>query len=334
MGFSPIPDCTVFRRDVVNCNPRLKTEPDNSLAEFSIEFKAKTSHDPFKTTATPSSPTHPSPYPEDVFMSLRTGTASQVLGQMTAYAMLILGTQYRTHTFTVLIVKERARLIRWDRGGAVVTDSFPFNSQPYLLNFLFRYNHADPDKRGHDVTVRDSTDTERQDAQKAVGEFEDVKRLVTVSMLQQDYVIRAPCPQPEIPVGRWTRTSVAYHCQENRRVFFKDSWRVSHPEITPEGDIYSMLRGSNVRNVPGCLAHGDVGNEVVNDYHRTRTHEFVIFTNKPDSKTITHYRHYRLVLDTVGRELTSFKSSKELVSAIYASLIGKYIVSYRRITVF
>jgi len=194
MGFSPMPDCTVFRRDVANRNPELKTKPDNSLAEFSIEFKATASHDPFGTTPTPSSRTRPSPYPEDVFMSLGTGKASQVLGQMTAYAMLILGTQYRTHTFTVLIVKDIARLIRWDRGGAVVTESFPYNDQPYLLNFLFRYNHADLGKCGHDVTVRDSTDTERQDAQTTVDELKDVKRLVTVSMLQQDYVICAPCP--------------------------------------------------------------------------------------------------------------------------------------------
>jgi len=45
-------------------------------------------------------------------MSLGTGKASQVLGQMTAYAMLIMGTQYRTHTFSVLIVNDIARLLR------------------------------------------------------------------------------------------------------------------------------------------------------------------------------------------------------------------------------
>jgi hypothetical protein len=181
------------------------------------------------------------------------------------------------------------------------------------------------------VTIRDSTNSEWEDAQTTVYKLKDVERLLTVSMLQQDYVIYAPCVQPEIPVGRWTRTLVAYDCQEKRRVFFKDSWWVSHPDVTPEGDIYFILQESNVPNVPGCVAHGDVGNET---YHSTWTHKFVRFTNRPASKTITHYRHYCLVLDTVGRELTSFTSSKELVSAIHASLIGKYINSYRRITVF
>lgn len=264
-------------------------------------------------------------------MSFGTGEASQVLGQMTAYAMLVLGTQYRTHTFSVFIVKDRARLLRWDRGGAVVTESFPYNDESYLFDFFFRYNHAGPAVRGHDTTVRKATDGELRHAKAKVVEFENENRLLTVSVLQKDYVILAPCAQAEIPVGRWTRTSVAYDCQSNKPVFFKDSWRVSHPEVTPEGDIYEMLRKENVPNVPHCLDHEDVGSET---YHSTRTHEFVRFTNKPASKTITHYRHYRLVLDTVGRELTSFTSSKELVTAIHDSLVGKYIVPYRRITVF
>jgi hypothetical protein len=112
MGFSPQPDCIVFKRDLIESNPLLRTRPNNSLAEFFIEFKSFAYNDLFRATATPSPPTHPSPYPEDVLMSLGTGKASQVLGQMTAYAMLIMGTQYRTHTFSVLIVNDIARLLR------------------------------------------------------------------------------------------------------------------------------------------------------------------------------------------------------------------------------
>lgn len=341
MGADFRPDCLVFTRDVIESHPELMGRADTSRAEFFIEFKAISSRDPFKYTA-PSplscypedelmSPSPTKSYPEDVLMLLREGPASTVLGQMTAYATMILSTQYRTHVFSVLIVKGMARLLRWDRGGAVVTESFPYNDKSYLFDFLFRYNHADLDNRGHDNTVRDSTEQEAQDAQTAIDEWKQEGRLLTVTIQNQPYVIRPPCAQPDIPVGRWTRTSVAYHCETKKRVFFKDSWRVSHPDVTAEGDIYTMLRNSKVTNVPGCLAHGDVGNET---YHSTRTHGFVSFTKKPASKSITHYRHYRLVLDTVGRELTSFKSSKELVSAINASLIGKYIVSFRRITVF
>ncbi len=242
MGFSFKLDCIAFKCDLIVSNWLLKTWPNNSLTEFFIKFKGSASHDLFKATATPLPSTYPSPYPEDVLMSLGTGKASQVLGQMTAYAMLIMGTQYRTHTFSVLIVKDIARLLQWDCSGAVITKPFPYNNESYLFDFLFHYNHAGPNKHGHDVTVRDSTNTEQQDAQTIVDELKDVEHLVTVSMLQQDYVICAPCAQAEIPVGRWTQTSVTYHCQEKQHVFFKDSWQVLHPDVTLEGDIYFMLR--------------------------------------------------------------------------------------------
>jgi len=204
MGFSFKPNCIVFKCDLIESNLSLKTQPDNSLAKFFIEFKGIASHDLFKATATPLPPTHPSPYLEDMLMSLGTGKASQVLGQMTAYAMLIMGTQYHTHTFSVLIVKNIARLLQWDCGGAVITKPFPYNDESYLFDFLFHYHHAGPNKRGHNMTIHDSTNTEWQDAQTTVNKLKDVEHLVTVSMLQQDYVICAPCVQSEILVGCWT----------------------------------------------------------------------------------------------------------------------------------
>jgi hypothetical protein len=35
------------------------------------------------------------------------------------------------------------------------------------------------------------------------------------------------------------------------------------------------------------------------------------------------HRHYRLVLDTIGQRLEKFKSSREMVKGLYASLLGK-----------
>jgi len=160
VGFSFKPDCIAFKRDLIKSNWLLKTQPDNSLTEFFIEFKSSASYDLFKATATPSPSTHPSLYPEDVLLSLGTGKASQVLGQMTAYAMLIMGTQYHIYTFSVLIVKDIARLLRWNCSGAVVTKPFPYNDELYLFNFLFHYHHAGPNKCGHNMTICNSTNTE------------------------------------------------------------------------------------------------------------------------------------------------------------------------------
>ena len=326
-GFSCQPDCTVMDANRIDQNMGLSSQLDSSLAEFFIEFKAAKDQDPFKSSSKKTS----NLFPERPLMDLPLSPSSKVLGQITAYVTMLLGTQYRTHVFLILIVRDIARLLRWDRGGAVVSEAFDYNDHPHLFEFLVRYNRAGSDIRGHDETVSNTTDNERTEAQATVGELQGVKHLVTATIQQQHYVIRAPCARPDIPVGRWTQTSVAYHCETKERVFLKDSWRVSLPEITPEGEIYATLRQSLVPNVPNCLASGDIGDIT---YHSTRTHDFIKYTHDPDSKKIPSHRHHRLVLDTVGRELSRFTCSKDMVRAIHASLIGKYIISYRRITVF
>ncbi|KAI0281640.1 hypothetical protein BGY98DRAFT_907096, partial [Russula aff. rugulosa BPL654] len=75
------------------------------------------------------------------------------LGQITAHATSILSAQYRTHTYMVLVVGDHARLIRWDRGGAVVTKKFKWYEEPFLYDFFMRYDTADPETRGRDSTV-------------------------------------------------------------------------------------------------------------------------------------------------------------------------------------
>jgi hypothetical protein len=315
-------------RDRINQNPELKTQLDSSLAEFFIEFKAS-NQDPFRTSSKSSS--NKALSPDSLLMDMAEGPASNVAGQITAYATLILGNQYRTHTFLVLILRDFARLLRWDRGGVVVTERFDYDHYPYLFQFLVRYDHAGRDMRGHDETVHNATDEQQTGARATVDELKDVKRLVTVAIKDHYYVIRAPFARREIPVGRWTRTSIAYDVQMKKRVFLKDSWRVALPGIDREGDIYHTLQQAKVPNVPLCLDSGDIGNIT---YHNTQTHKFMDVTLNPASKQITPHCHHRLVLDTVGRELHCFRCSKEMVRAIHASLIGKYIISYRRITVF
>ena len=82
------------------------------------------------------------------------------LGQMTSYVTSHLGSQFRTHTFFILIVHDYARIIRWDRGGAVVTAPIHFNEEPYLFDFFLRYNYAESHIRGSDSSVRAPTTEE------------------------------------------------------------------------------------------------------------------------------------------------------------------------------
>ena len=85
------------------------------------------------------------------------------MGQITVYATSALGTQYRMHVFLILIIKNVARLIQWDHGGAVVTALIDYDKEPFLLDFLIRYNYASPEAHGHDVTVGSITNDEDQE---------------------------------------------------------------------------------------------------------------------------------------------------------------------------
>jgi hypothetical protein len=100
----------------------------------------------------------------------------------------------------------------------------------------------------------------------------------------------------------------------------KHSWRVDLPDIQAEGLTYEMLRVAKVRNIPHCLISGDISKA---DYHATKTHRY---TTKPwachsHAVFIPHW-HYRLTLDIIGRSLTTFKSSYEMVLFEMVSMVS------------
>jgi len=241
---------------------------------------------------------------------------------------MILSTQYRTHLFSVFICKNYARLIRWDRGGAVVTQPIFYNTEPHLLDFLMRYNVADRKVRGHDPTVGLPTDDEVTLAKAIIPEMKGVVSFLAVTISDQQssrrYIIPSPKSQVDIPVGRWTRSSFALDTKEQRRVLLKDSWRVLLKDIEPEGELYRQLHKNGVCNIPSCLSAGDVGPDT---HHQTQTHDVTkeVIDNSTCYK-LTPHRHYRIVLGTVGRRLEEFKCTEELVNAMYAALKGEMAI--------
>ena len=199
-------------------------------------------------------------------------------GQITAYATSALGAQYRTHIFLILIIKNVARLIRWDRGGAVVTAPIDYDKEPFLLDFLICYNYASPEARGHDVTVGSITNDEDREV-RMLPDFALAKSLLVITMPDSHqpqetnrYVVCGPSARPDIPAGRWTRASIAYDLRRKKHILLKDSWRVLLDGIMPEGDVYTLLHKYGVPNIPLCSCFGDVGDDT---YHKSRTHEFI-----------------------------------------------------------
>jgi serine/threonine protein kinase len=67
--------------------------------------------------------------------------------------------------------------------------------------------------------------------------------------------------------------------------------------------------------------------DIGDDTHKSRTHETInkVKGNVAHWELVPH-RHYRLVLSTVGRRLEKFKSTSEIVNAMYAALKGEVTI--------
>lgn len=302
-SFEIKPDICVYQGD------KRGGPTDVARVELVIEFKWDTCDDPFRE-------------PDDENSFLRnTKAAFDTAGQITAYAAAQLGSQFRTCVYSVLVVKDYARLIRWDRTGAVVSEAINYNHHGHLIDFFRRYSRAQPDLRGMDTTVSASSAQEEELAQKYLG-LSAGKVLVKVAVPHPEglryYIALAPTAGPYTPPGRATRGFVAYDIHRKMKVYLKDSWRIDLPDIEQEGVIYQLLHDAHVRNIAPCSAAGDISN------HATLTHTFInkSWACKLMIQLIPH-RHYRLVLDTVGQSLTSFSSSFEMLKSVEDAIVCK-----------
>ncbi|TFK88505.1 hypothetical protein K466DRAFT_69172 [Polyporus arcularius HHB13444] len=89
--------------------------------------------------------------------------ATEALGQNIAYAAEICARQFRVFCFSVSLTGTRARLIRWDRAGAIVSAAFDLlqdKGAEYLCKFFWYYSQLSSHGRGYDLTVAVATKTE------------------------------------------------------------------------------------------------------------------------------------------------------------------------------
>jgi hypothetical protein len=184
---------------------------------------------------------------------------------------------------------------------------------------------AQPEARGCDSTVQPPNPHKIGLAKAAVPELAKANSFLAVTASDGRFIIRSPDARPDVPVGRWTRTSFAYDVNNKRRVILKDSWRIQVDDIEPEGKIYEMLHANHILNIPHFSCAGDVGDDI---HHQIRTGE--VFEKGCISRhscwePITR-RRYRIVLLTVGRKLKEFKGTKELVEAMLAALKGEMTI--------
>ena len=220
-------------------------------------------------------------------------SARLILGQNVTYAAEAFDRQHRIFYFSLFIVGTKARFIRWDRSGAIVSRAFDYKSSPEILcKFLWRFGLADARQRGYDssafIATREEEDLfkrliRRQVAfQLDINEISEENRLdealeehygegrVTKLYLHDrhknarfHFLVSRPSYSPLSLAGGATRE---YWCVKldddgNHQVLsIKDSWRTVAINLCPEGDMYRELNKKDM-NIPSLFCDGDIYDE-------------------------------------------------------------------------
>ncbi|THG96417.1 hypothetical protein EW026_g5418 [Hermanssonia centrifuga] len=99
---------------------------------------------------------------------------TKFLGRMIHYAREQMSHQHRVFMFSLHIVHDSARIIRWDRMGAIVTEAFNFVLHPQILaEFLFRFSLLGPEGRGLDSSAELAGSEECHEFAEAVANYLD-----------------------------------------------------------------------------------------------------------------------------------------------------------------
>jgi hypothetical protein len=278
-------------------------------------------------------------------------------GQCLLYAANQLGYQHRLFAFSLIICKERARFIRWDREGVVVSAEIDCSQhQELVIEFLQRFNRLTAEQRGLDPTAVPATPEE-------VEMFESAVEKVEIESLKQTIGDRKTCPRFRLEVrgandsvsyyvvgraldynlgvvGRCTRGFLALDLDTKECVFLKDMWRPDVPEIEPEHVWYEKLVEAEVPHLVGFKHASDVvpSSPSLNYYgtipldpmetksrngaQRGLTSRLACLFPSAGIRLQAHV-HYRLVQSEICRPLSEFTNSRHLVSVVLDSLKGK-----------
>ncbi|KAL5523304.1 hypothetical protein ACEPAF_1571 [Sanghuangporus sanghuang] len=220
------------------------------------------------------------------------GTERANLGRVVSCASEVCARQHRMFYFSILFIGTRARFLRWDRAGGIVTSSFDYVKHPELLcEFLWRFHHANPVERGFDPTVTiasraegelfrnlirkhaalqlDISEDKTQELDEALRHHYEKRKIAKIEVYERGrrmpriFLVSVPLTSPRSVAGRSTRAYWAVELtgpNDGEVYFLKDSWRKDMGTMRDEGDIYCELEEGKVANVCDLETFGDVPN--------------------------------------------------------------------------
>ena len=310
-----------------------------------VEFKCGNTSDPFHSE-------------EKLPFEKLFETTCATRGQIILYSTRMQTYQFRTWAFSIGIFGKVARLFRWDRAGAIVSEPILYSGKGThdLVEFLCRFDMMDRAQRGSDHTVSIATGAEAEAFDKAIeaivgnGKNELLKNLLDSvgdnrqyprrkikiptgeggDGLVQSYIVGRSIANAKSPTGRATRCFVAWSIGAKKLVFLKDSWRPDIEGMKGEAHWFGKLEGA--RNISAFLHGSDVrARRVVvgrrgrsgppaNPFHHTLTNLYSADYGGP--QRMIGYIHYRTVQCEFYVPLEMFKDSKHLVQIILDIITG------------
>jgi hypothetical protein len=276
-----------------------------------------------------------------------TNSAYKICGQLIAYATALHHSQFRVFSFGVVLYGQKGRLLRWDRSGVIYTEAFEWAEQPgTLFEFFWRLNFLSSVERGYDTTVTPVSDGDG-DATAALSMLrtykgwenlkgDNLRKILVRNDIDghfRSYITPGAIWDTSALFGRCTFGHIVYDVAGSKLVYLKDFWRTDLPRIQKEGDVYRKLHQANVRNIPTLGPTGDVvslehANTIPLAVQRTKTQDYVKGPGRshewcPGRPCVEPYVHYRLVLETLGQPLNTFKSTRQLCEVIRDAIDGK-----------
>ncbi|KAH9017104.1 hypothetical protein EDB83DRAFT_2271270, partial [Lactarius deliciosus] len=275
--------------------------------------------------------------------------AYRVSGQLIAYTSAIHRSQFRVFSFSVVLFGNTGRLLRWDRSGVIYTEPFNWSTQPdTLFEFLWRLNFLSDVKRGYDTTVTSVADDEAEAALPKLRTYQGLENVAKADLhkflVRDDHTLNGQIKYYIAPSAVWDSESlfgrstfgyIAYDPETTNLVYLKDFWRTDRDGIQKEGDVYRELHDAQVPNIARLGLAGDVpllpecGRTDCPAVQRTMTQEFVKDWC-PGQPRVDPYVHYRVVLETLGSPLNTFKSTRELCEVI-RDAINAHTGAYERV---
>ncbi|KAH9915714.1 hypothetical protein B0H21DRAFT_887034, partial [Amylocystis lapponica] len=267
---SPTPDICCYNKGAAN----LAIASSNHLgyAELFIEVKETVAHDFFKD---PPDDADRSRYQFmlDITNEEAYERAEESLGHHVAYATEACARQHRTFYLSMSLAGTFLRFIRWDRAGAIVSESFDIRAQPeFLCDFLWRFAHASLTQRGHDPTLEFAAPGDEDRFREIISARVKIETgltgealddaieehykpgLVIIINVEDDLgahrerlLVSRPVAYPLSVAGRATRGYWAVTASDDV-VFLKDSWR--YLAMEKEGVTIEEMEKAGVVNIP------------------------------------------------------------------------------------